>query len=323
MSSQESSNLVHKLGFTLDEKYTKKNKNNFLMATLHFLTNINFFQNFTKEKNIGENILFNAFKELFEKINSNNNEKVCSIDNFADIIFNKIKDKANYNPKFLINTLLTEFNLFFSKEFNDASISNNFFITIQDIKKCKKCKNYIEEKKEEKKFLIYNIYDLYKNKKENYNIYDCFESYLKQKNNEIDLECKNCKEKTKHEIKTIFNNLPNNLIIFVDYGQDNTFKFEGEFTFNEELEFNNEYVETKFQNTKYYLSSIIIANHIMKKNENYHTFCRGEKDDNYFCYNGEFVHEVVKIDGKMQKNNIDLNEKKERFIYALLYSKYS
>jgi hypothetical protein len=281
-------------------------------------------------KEIFKNELFEKYKELLIKLktlNDKDNNQKCSLKEFEDFLFNKeeYKNINNYNPKFLLNNIITELNLYISSEFNNSSIADNFFITVEIIKRCLSCNKFSEDVKNEEKFLVFDLYKAYneKNGEKKFSIYDCLKSYTNENNEEVNLNCDICKKETKHKIKKLFKTLPNVLIIFIDYGNDNNFEFKGDFLFNEELNFSNiKNVEINNKNKKYYLSSFICVREIMRKKEYYYTFCRENNDEHYFCYNGEMVHEVNGIKDKIAKNIIKLNNKKERLPYALIYNSF-
>ena len=159
------------------------------------------------------------------------------------------------------------------------------------------------------------------------NVYDCIQSYLKIEENEKQkVYCEQCKTEKEHEIKRIYRKLPKVLIIFVKYEKD---KKDKNVKINEEIEFNDSLsvddiksnVNENDRNKKYYLSSLICVRQLYEKNEHFHTFCR-EFNHKYYCFNGETIHEMEKIDNKLKKSIIDLNDKKERFPYVLIYTSY-
>ena len=303
------------------------NKNNFIGATLHCLTNINDLTVFINSKEPIKNSLHDYYKKLLQDIKKlNDDKKICS-PNFEEFLIDKkeCENKNNYNPKYLINQILTEFNLYFLSEFQDSKISDTFFITIQKINKCLNCNHY-EGKIIEEKFLIFDLHKEY-NKKERekkfsiHNFLNDFTNEANEGNKEMNSHCKICNKDTKQKEIIIFKTLPDVLIIFVDYGKDDTFEFEGEFEFNETLNFNDiNNVESKLKTKEYYLSSIISVREIMKEKEHYYTFCRENENESYYCYNGKYVHEVKGISNKLKKNNIQLNNNKERLPYALIYN---
>lgn len=312
---------MFKVGLKLSDETI--NKNNFIGSTLHCLTNINTLTDFINSKEPIKNSLHYKYKELLKEIKKlNEDKKICSPD-FKEFLIDKndFKNNKSYNPKYLINQLLTEFNLYFLSEFQDSKISDTFFITKQKINKCLNCNHYKGEIIEEK-FLIFDLYSEYKKKKEQkFSIHNFLNGFTNEVNEKIISYCKICNKDTKQKEKIIFKTLPDVLIIFVDYGKDDNFEFNGEFEFNETLDFkdiNN--VESKLKTKEYYLSSIISVREIMKPKEFYYTFCRENENESYYCYNGEMVHEVKGISKKLYKNIIQLNNNKERLPYALIYN---
>ena len=308
---------LYKIGLKQTER-NKKYKNNFLSATLHCLINIEFLSKFLYEFNKRiDNKKLNAYKTLLEEIKKTNNNCI-SLENYENILLNNINEK-DYNPQFLLKHLLEDFKGFMLNKYEKTEISDNICIELQNVKECVECKNVIEEQKKEELYLAYDL------SKEN-NVYDCIESYLKIKENEYNIiYCEQCKKKTQHKIKRILRNLPEVLIIFVDYGKDKNVEIDKEFEFNEYLDDFSSIkanIHSNHQNKKYYLSSLICARQLNEKKEHFHTFCRESKNSKYFCFNGEIFHEVENINNKLKKEKIDLKDKKERFPYILIYKSY-
>ena len=312
--------------------------NNFMASTLHCLININFLTNFITnfDTNSIKNDFFEKYKELLNDLislnnkndNDNDNKKI-SLKTFEQFLFSKeeYKNENNHNPKFLINNMINEFNLYIFSEFKNSKIADNFYITLQKVRKCSICNNYSEDTKIEEKFLIFDFCKLYNDKKgdKKLDIYDCLKSYTNEDYEDVKLQCDFCKKETEHKIRIIFKSLPNILIFFVDYGNNNNLEFKGDFTFNDTITFDEKLlptiknVEINYKNKEYYLSSLICVREIMSKKEHYHTFCRENEHENYYCYNGDMIHEVKNINNKIGKDIIQLNNKKERLPYALIY----
>ena len=321
--------LLYKNGLKSENK---EYNNNFVISTLHCLININALTDFIKDLDQNEcekDPLLDEYKKFLE-ILKEDDEKPSSIKQFEDILFEKddFKKKENYNPQFLLNYLITDFNLFISSEFKNTKISDIFAITIQTIKKCPNCKNFIEkEKNDEKKNLKYNITQ-YTNNGEGveYNIYDCLRSYVKREDCENKGYCKFCKKDISPHIKRIFKTLPKILIIFVNYGNDINFKLNKPIDFNEKIDFNKiEEVEENYKNKQYELAALVSVKDMMKKNEYFYSFCKSfckdnDEDGKYFCYNADIVHKVKNIENKINKQSIEIDNKKERFPYILIYT---
>ena len=317
--------LFHTLGFKPSEE--KINRNNFLPATLHCLTNIQFLTDFiqTFEKSTKKNILLDSYKNLLQTIN-NSKAKFISIEDFENILFKNDdykSDKEKCNPKYLFYNILKNFHNFYLTEYKNTTIFDTISVEFQTTLSCPECHKQFEEKSD-KKFLIYDIH------KEYNNIYDCLRSYLKNEKEIIKKKCANCKKETEQEAKKIYKTLPDVLIIEVDYGNDKKYKLDKKIVFNENLDFSEIKdidIEEKYKNKKYYLSSLICVREIMdKKKEYFYTFCYGVKDESdkvenrYWCFNEEKVHDVIKIKNKTEKDEIDLENKKERFPYILIYT---
>ena len=323
--------IFHTIGFIPSED--KINRNNFLPATLHCLTNIKFLTNFILGFNntININKLLNSYQNLLQEI-SRTNQKEISITNFEKILFENdeyINDKEKCNPKFLFDNLITNFHQFYLKQFNNTTIFDNISVVFQTTLSCPQCQKQTEEIKKEEKYLVYDIRKEYKDEDDDKynNIYDCLKNYLNNEKEIINKKCTNCKKETLQKAKKIYKTLPEVLIIHVDYGNDKTYILDREIEFNEKLDFstiNNIDIEETYRNKKYYLSSLICVREIMGiKREYFYTFCRESEESKYFCFNEEKVHEVKDIDKKLKKSEINLNNKKERFPYILIYSSFS
>jgi hypothetical protein len=319
---------LHKIGLKPTEK-DKRYKNNCLPATLHCLINIKFLSQYLIVfKNKIDNEQLYTYKKLLNEI-IGKKCKCISLESYENILLKGI-NILNYEPQSILNHLLTEFGSFMLNEYKNTEIQDNMFIELQNIKTCLECTKNSEYPKEEKLYLIYDLYKEYKMENTNgkkKNVYDCIQSYLKIEENEKQkVYCEQCKTEKEHEIKRIYRKLPKVLIIFVKYEKD---KKDKNVKINEEIEFNDSLsvddiksnVNENDRNKKYYLSSLICVRQLFEKNEHFHTFCR-EFNHKYYCFNGETIHEMEKIDNKLKKSIIDLNDKKERFPYVLIYTSY-
>ena len=292
-------------------------KNNFLPATLHCLINIKFLTDYLSTlKDIDDNQKLKKYIELINEIKdkSTNEENKCiSLDKYEDELLKDI-NKNNYEPQFLLEHLLKEFKSYLLNKFKTSEISDNMNIKLQNTQKCKckECGKIIECKEEEKLFLEYDLTQNYTN------INDCLKNYIEIKEKEVTIKCEGCNKETQHEVKRIYRKLPNVLLIFVKYGEDKKIK---NMKINEEISFdgfkNN--IHENDKEKKYYLSSLICVRQFKKKNEHFHTFCR--KSKKYYCFNGEKIHEVQNINNKLTKEEKDLDDRKERFPYILIYFK--
>ena len=294
-------------------------KNNFLPATLHCLINIKFLTDYLSTlKDIDDNQKLKKYIELINEIKdkSTNEENKCiSLDKYEDELLKDI-NKNNYEPQFLLEHLLKEFKSYLLNKFKTSKISDNMNIKLQNTtqkRKCKECGKIIECKEEEKLFLEYDLTQNYTN------INDCLKNYIQIKEKEVTIKCESCNKEAQYEVKRIYSKLPNVLLIFVKYREDKKIK---NMKINEEISFdgfkNN--IHENDKEKKYYLSSLICVRQFKKKNEHFHTFCRKSKDDKYYCFNGEKIHEVQDVDNKLKKEEKDLDDRKERFPYILIYT---
>lgn len=294
-------------------------KNNFLPATLHCLINIKFLTDYLSTlKDIDDNQKLKKYIELINEIKdkSTNEENKCiSLDKYEDELLKDI-NKNNYEPQFLLEHLLKEFKSYLLNKFKTSKISDNMNIKLQNTtqkRKCKECGKIIECKEEEKLFLEYDLTQNYTN------INDCLKNYIQIKEKEVTIKCESCNKEAQYEVKRIYSKLPNVLLIFVKYGEDKKIK---NMKINEEINF-DDFIDNIHENDKkkkYYLSSLICVRQFKKKNEHFHTFCRKSKDGKYYCFNGEKIHEVQDVDNKLKKEEKDLDDRKERFPYILIYT---
>ena len=296
-------------------------KNNFLPATLHCLINIKFLTDYLSTlKDIDDNQKLKKYIELINEIKdkSTNEENKCiSLDKYEDELLKDI-NKNNYEPQFLLEHLLKEFKSYLLNKFKTSKISDNMNIKLQNTtqkRKCKECGKIIECKEEEKLFLEYDLTQNYTN------INDCLKNYIQIKEKEVTIKCESCNKEAQYEVKRIYSKLPNVLLIFVKYGEDKKIK---NMKINEEISF-DDFIDNIHENDKkkkYYLSSLICVRQFKKKNEHFHTFCRKSKSkkDKYYCFNGEKIHEVQDVDNKLKKEEKDLDDRKERFPYILIYT---
>ena len=325
-----SDGIKYKIGFKSENKIYK---NNFISSTLHCLINIDFLTDFIKNEEIeqNKNPLYDKYKEFLQKLEDLKDNKLpYDIKDFEDFLFKKeeFNLKNNQNPKYLLEYLITELNLFLVSEYKNTLISDNVYTIIETVKKCPTCDNFVEEEiKNEEKYLNYDLhqYALNKNEKYDYDIYDCLRSYVKIEKNETQLYCENCKKDIDPKTKILFKKLPKHLIIYVDYGNDINFKLDDFITFNMELDFSkiNE-VEENYKNVNYYLSSLISVKEIMQKKEYFYSFCIYKEKDTqkykYWCFNADTVHEVRNVENKIENKKIDFSDKKERFPFILIYT---
>ena len=327
--------IKYKIGLKSENK---NYKNNFISSTLHCLININILSNFIIKLTNDEsqkNPLLAKYKELLnnlEDFKKKNNKEPCSIGVFEAFLFSKkeFKEKDKYNPQYLLNYLITEFNFVLSSEFKNTLISDNFYTTIETIKKCQKCDNFIEDKKKDYAFLYFDLHQnilLNNNKEIKYNIYDCLKSYVKTEKNENNINCKYCGKDITPTTKILFQKLPKHLIIYVNYGKDINFKLNDNISiiFDKELDFSKiEKVEENYKKRKYYLSSLISIKEIMREKEYFYTFCISKEKNKpkykYFCYNADDVHEVNSIENNVDNIKINFSDKKERFPSILIYT---
>ena len=317
---------LYKIGLK-PTKNDKKYKNNCLPATLHCLINIKFLSKYLSEFT---DEIDNKQLHIYKKLLNDIRDKKCkciSLESYENILLKKI-NISKFEPQSILNYLLTEFGSFILNEYKKTEIQDNMFIELQNIKTCLECKKKDENHKEEKLYLIYDLYKEYimedtSGKKKN--VYDCIQSYLKiEENAKKNIYCEHCKAEKEHEMKKIYRKLPEVLIIFVEYRKDKNVKINEEIEFNDNLSVSDDFknnVNENDRNKKYYLSSLICVRQLNEKNEHFHTFCR-DLNQKYFCFNGEVIHEMEKLDNKLKKSIIDLNDKKERFPYILIYTSY-
>lgn len=314
---------IFKIGLKSERK---ENKNNFIPSTLHCLMNIGNLTNYILNCDYKDekNLLFNEYKKLLQNLKQTqeqNKGKYYSIEDFENILFKIFNSENHYNPQYLLEYLIKEFDLFLISEFQKKIISDTFYIYIKKVYHCQICNNYSDEKIIEEKFLIYDLTQYQKeNKNFKYNTFDCLLNYGKDDNSDDNIFCKHCENKSRLQSKVIYKTLPKVLIIFVDYGDKEKFSLKNKIEFNEELNLEEieEKVEINYNQSKYNLSYLICVKEMMKKKEHFYSFCKDE--DNYFCYNGDTVYQVLDINNKIDNIEINIENKKQGFPYILMYT---
>ena len=245
------------------------------------------------------------YKNGLKKIGNGNNEiKPISIINF---LLKKLHEELNTKKpnlggedNYLKKVVKREdkkqeaydnFMLFFYTNF-DSIISNNFFSLIKTKRICKRC-NSSDYLFNMLCFIPFNIKILTHQypKKFNLNIYDAFDC-LNTKFIVLDekkyVKCEKCNDYTSHNEFKQFYNLPKNLIIFFDRGENNQYK--DFINFDQKLNL-SEYVECfkqKNKNVIYDLLGIICIEEIKNNNidemrikEKYISFTLSRNDNLY------------------------------------------
>ena len=244
------------------------------------------------------------YKNGLMKIGNGNNEiKPISIINFLlkklheELNTKKLNIGRNYLLKFIKRNdrkqeAYDNFMLFFNINF-DSIISNNFFSLIKTKRICREC-NSVDYLFNMFSFIPFNIKiltDQYPQKND-LNIYDAFiclnKNYLLLDKRKF-ITCQNCNNHTSHNEFKQFYNLPKNLIIIFDRGENNQYKYF--INFDQKLNL-SKYVESFYQknnNVIYDLLGIICREELqynnndnkMKIREKYISFTLC-KDDNLY-----------------------------------------
>jgi hypothetical protein len=341
-SESESKNSLSEIDFDFGEenkkkfphdrgfpKYLSKHFNNYFNATFHCLTNIYDLTSQildSRNKDGNENpyiVLLN--KIVIGNIDNKREEKEkfkdC-LENLKNYIpdFNEKSD--NNDPRKLIplflkdlknNDILPEFMLLkYEKacticktvtqleEFLDAININNMYVKF-DIPK-------ILEYTNEKKIEVLSIYDCFQ-------FY--FESIMKIEKN---LECTQCHKETNQKIR--INKLPDILFIFIYYGKnEKECYFENSaYKFDENINFEKyNFLHENDRKKKYFLYSLIACKNVGTDFELYYTFSRKDENSKYIIYNGSDIRKDLNVRNKMEKERIDLRDKKQSWPCVLVY----
>lgn len=327
---EDTLNLPHQIGL----KEIKENKNNFINATIHCLTNN---KNFMRQASSYAKS-FKKYPIFFDLISSiinyliykdeSEKEKIKEYQKrFANLIISHdgiIKDKSNHEPRVLIDCI---FNLFMEDdnyeeqkskcnilfEHTEKSIIeiNSFSLNISNLetkdyepnqyklylKKIRGCKNINCLKKADfyKSFKTLH-FKLYYNENKVYTLKDCFEDFIKKENEEIDYICPYCNKVVyKVNSDSSFYFLPNDIIIFIYY-EDGYSCQDFYYKFDEKLNFSEfNFINDKFKNREYFLSSIIACKFPKKeKKEKFYTICRKDDKSNYLAYDSTFINKDLK-----------------------------
>ena len=341
-SESESKNSLSEIDFDFGEenkqkfphdrgfpKYLSKHFNNYFNATLHCLTNIydltsQILDSRNKDGNdnpyivlLNKIVIGNIYNQREEK----EKFKDC-LENLKNYIpdFNEKSD--NNDPRKLIplflkdlenNDILPEFMLLkYEKacticktvtqleEFLDAININNMYVKF-DIPK-------ILEYTNEKKIEVLSIYDCFQ-------FY--FESIMKIEKN---LECTQCHKETNQKIR--INKLPDILFIFIYYGKnEKECYFENSaYKFDENINFEKyNFLHENDRKKKYFLYSLIACKNVGTDFELYYTFSRKDENSKYIIYNGSDIRKDLNVRNKMEKERIDLRDKKQSWPCVLVY----
>jgi hypothetical protein len=154
-------------------------------------------------------------------------------------------------------------------------------------------------------------------------IYDCFQYYFDSiMKIEKNLECTQCHKETKQKIR--INKLPDILFIFINYNEKdkNCYFDNSAYKFDENINFKKyNFLSEDDRKKKYFLYSIIACKNIGTDFELYYTFSRKDENSKYIIYNGSDIREGLNIKNKMEKDKIDLRDKKQSWPCVLVYKR--
>ena len=227
-------------------------------------------------------------KKLHEELNIKKNVFGRGI-NF----FRKVVQRSNRKQEAFEN-----FMIFYNNNF-ESIISNNFFCLIKTKRRCKNC-NVDDYLFDMINFIPFNIQILkskYHDKKV-FNITDAFDclnkNYIELDENQC-VKCENCNNKNHVEFKQFYN-LPKNLLIFFDRGEN--YKYQDFIDFEQKLVLTN-YVEcfTHYNQEVIYDLLGIICKVEIKKEEN--------EDDQRMISRGKYISFVYikNLDGYINTEN--------------------
>ena len=310
-------NFPHKCGIPKD---LINQNNNYFNASIHCLTSIRTLSKDLKdEKNIP---YINLVNKLYT-IPSNKNDIIEYIDELKKYIFetNKYNNK-DADPRKLIGFILSDL------KDNNISLDSICFKFEKICNICKKNFYYVDKDFINEFYIKFDIPQILKYSNERKNskitIYDCFNYYFETlMNNQNALYCNVCEEKAIITLK----NLPKNIFIFIDYGnnkncnfENSAYEFDENFNFkNINFKFNN-FIKDKDKYKEYFLSSLIVCKNIDTNFETFYTLSRGNEKSKYIIYNGNEVREKLNVINYIKKDKIDFTNQRESYPFILVYT---
>ena len=152
-------------------------------------------------------------------------------------------------------------------------------------------------------------------------IYDCFQFYFESiMKIEKNLECTQCHKETNQKLR--INKLPDILFIFIYYGKnEKDCYFENSaYKFDENINFEKyNFLHENDRKKKYFLYSLIACKNVGTDFELYYTFSRKDENSKYIIYNGSDIRKDLNVRNKMEKERIDLRDKKQSWPCVLVY----
>ena len=313
----------HHIGFPKD---LIRHSNNFFNAALHCLTNI---YDLTDQIIDVSAEKYPYIKLLNGIVKNVDKEKIRSyLENLKRHIIPNIDNEnekdGNHDPRKLISLLL--------RNLQNGNILPEFMLAKYD-KICTICNIVTEIDESLDKVDIYKTYfkfDIqkileytHKKKIEVFTIYDCFQYYIDSIIKiEKSIECTQCHKETKQKIR--INKLPDILFIFIYYSKinKNCYFDNSAYKFDENINFEKyNFLSGDDRKKKYFLYSLIVCKNVGTDFELYYTFSRKDENSKYIIYNGSDIRKDLNIKNKMEKDKIDLRDKKQSWPCVLVYKK--
>ena len=224
-------------------------------------------------------------KELLPESKENNDTDTDFLKQETDSLNEKKKLKECINKYNLNKTIVSD--LFYGiKRFlikcNNCNTCKYDFQTFNLLTfSLKELKDYKKKNPKSSKNIDLNLYDAF--------LYEKEERKLEGENG---FYCDKCKKMTEGVHKNDIYSLPQILIIVLDRGKN--FKdFQGEFWFDEKLDFNDkDIIISKESHKKFYLSGFITYILESENKSKYITFCRNKENEMFFCYNDTSVKKI-------------------------------
>ena len=313
----------HHIGFPKD---LIRHSNNFFNAALHCLTNI---YDLTDQIIDVSAEKYPYIKLLNGIVKNVDKEKIRSyLENLKRHIIPNIDNEnekdGNHDPRKLISLLL--------RNLQNGNILPEFMLAKYD-KICTICNIVTEIDESLDKVDIYKTYfkfDIqkileytHKKKIEVFTIYDCFQYYIDSIIKiEKSIECTQCHKETKQKIR--INKLPDILFIFIYYSKinKNCYFDNSAYKFDENINFEKyNFLSEDDRKKKYFLYSMIACKNVGTEFELYYTFARKDENSKYNIYNGSDIRKGLNIKNKMEKDKIDLRDKKQSWPCILVYKR--
>ena len=238
-------------------------------------------------KILKKNALF-KFKDYIDS----KNLKLKDLKNLLLFILNTLHNELNeskninhnitYGYAKYLNIYFNKYKVYFKNNYNSI-IAKLFYLKYNSQTRCLNC-NYISNNIQCNNILIFPLEEILKENEKIITIYDCFAYYQKQ--NYINLTCKNCKKEDRLSNSNMLMQCPKILIINIT-GEINN-KKDIKFELEEKIELKKFIYDYK-SGYNYELINLIS----IIENEHYIAFCKSLSNNKWYKYNDYLVNESM------------------------------